>query len=36
MIDSLGRFKDDGGTVNRMLTTWDMSALRKSLETNRF
>ena len=36
MIDSLGQFKDDAGTVNWMLTTWDMSALRKSVETNLF
>ncbi|WZZ87551.1 hypothetical protein YC2023_116130 [Brassica napus] len=35
MIDSLVRFKDDAGTVIWMLMTWDMSALRKSLETNR-
>ena len=36
MIDSLGRFEDDAGTVNWMLMTWDMSVLRRSLEMNRF
>ena len=35
MIDNLGRFKDDAGTVI-WLTTWNMPVLRKSLETNRF
>ena len=36
MIDNLGRYKNDAGTVIWLLATWNTSVLRILLETNRF